>query len=249
MLIAVVGATGSIGAPVAAALAARGHEVRALSRHSASHPVDLETGAGLGEALAGVETVIDASNAGPNPKAAEKVLLEGGQRLLEAGRAAGVGHHVCISIVGIERVPLGYYNVKVEQEGLVRASGLPFSIVRATQFHTLLDMTFAGFSRLRVMPAFKLPMQPVDPLEVAEVIATVSGEPIGGTTTVAGPRVEDFRELMRTWRAHAKKRTVQVRAPLPGDLGRALRAGSLTDPSPDHRGSTGFAEWLERRGG
>lgn len=231
-----------------AALSARGHDVRALSRRSPTHPVDLETGSGLEHALRGVEVVVDASNAGPNVRAAERVLLEGGKRLLEAERAAAVSHHVCISIIGIERVPLGYYNVKVDQEELVRSSGLPFSIVRATQFHQLLEQTFASLSRLRVMPAFRLPLQPIDPVEVAEMIATITGSPMGATTTIAGPRIEDVRDLMRAWRRHSGRRTVQVRAPLPGDLGRALRAGGLTDPSPDRRGELGFAEWLARQG-
>jgi uncharacterized protein YbjT (DUF2867 family) len=249
MLVAVVGATGSIGAPVGAALRARGREVRALSRRSPDYPVDLETGAGLEQALRGVDVVIDASNAGPNVRAAEKVLLEGGKRLLEAERAAGVSHHVCISIVGIERVPLGYYNVKVEQEALVRESGMPYSIVRATQFHQLLDEAFSGVARFRLMPAFRVPIQPVDPDEVAEVIATVAGAPSEKTTTVAGPTIEDSAELMRVWRAQAGRRTVQVRMPLPGDLGRALRSGAITDDAPDHRGQLGFAEWLEQREG
>jgi uncharacterized protein YbjT (DUF2867 family) len=130
----------------------------------------------------------------------------------------------------------------------VRDSGVPFSIVRSTQFHQLLDMTFAGLARYRVMPAVWLPLQPVDPAEVAEVIAdTAAGAPTAETTTVAGPRVEDVRELLRAWRKADGRRTVQVRVPLVGDLGKALRAGGLTDESPDHRGQLGFAEWLERR--
>lgn len=241
-----VGATGSIGAPVAAALAGRGHEVRALSRRAAEYPVDLETGSGLAAALEGADAVVDASNAGPDTHAAERLLLEGGRRLLAAEREAGIGHHLCISIVGIEHVPLGYYGVKVEQERLVRESGLPFSILRSTQFHTLAAMMFAGLSRFRLMPSFSFPLQPVDTLEVAEVVAGAVETPTGATATIAGPRVESAGELLRQWRRHAERRTLQVRTPLPGSLGKALRAGALTDERPDHRGRVSFAEWLAR---
>ena len=171
MKIAIAGATGSIGAPVAAELIKRGHGVRALSRRSEQHPVDLETGAGLAGALEGCDALVDASNGGPAEKAARAVLIEGGRRLLDAAAEAGIRHHVCISIVGIEAVPLPYYRVKVEQEGQVEASGVPYSIVRATQFHTLLDGLFTAASRYRLLPGGAARIQPVDPIQVAEVIA------------------------------------------------------------------------------
>jgi uncharacterized protein YbjT (DUF2867 family) len=125
MVIAVAGATGSIGKPVAMELLARGHEVRALSRSAPAFPVDLTTGAGLDAALDGCDALVDASNAGPAAAAAREVLIDGGRRLLEAAGRAGIGHHVCISIVGIEHVPMPYYEIKVEQEALVRASEVP----------------------------------------------------------------------------------------------------------------------------
>ena len=139
MRIAVVGATGTAGTPIAAELERGGHEVRRLSRHSETHPVDLLTGEGLDAALEGCEAVIDASNVNGRTKQTRELLVDGGRRLLAAEARAGVGHHVCISIVGIEKVPMGYYGVKVEQEEMVRAAGVPWSIVRATQFHQLLD--------------------------------------------------------------------------------------------------------------
>ncbi|MEU2632071.1 NAD(P)H-binding protein, partial [Kitasatospora sp. NPDC007106] len=118
MRIAIVGGTGTLGSHVTEELRARGHEVRVLSRRSPEHPVDLTTGAGLAAALAGCEVVVDAANS-RSAKGAERTLVDGTRHLLAAERAAGVGHHVCVSIVGCDRVPVGYYAVKTAQERAV----------------------------------------------------------------------------------------------------------------------------------
>ncbi len=247
--IAVAGATGSIGRPVAAELERRGHEVRGLSRRAPEFPVDLTTGAGLTEALTGCEVLIDASNAGPAEKPARAVLIEGGRRLLDAAEAAGVVHHVCISIVGIEHVPLPYYRLKVEQEDLVRGSGPPATIVRSTQFHTLIAGLFDAAARIRLLPGGSARLQPVDPDEVATAIADVAEGPARTETiTIAGPEIVELGALARSYRENAGIRALVIPAPLPPKLGRALRAGSLTDPAPDHRGEVEFGAWLRARG-
>lgn len=247
MRIAIAGATGSVGAPTAAALAERGHEVRALSRHSDEYPVDLTTGEGLPAALEGCQVLIDASNAGPSEKPARAVLIEGGRRLIEAARDAGVRHHVCISIVGIEQVPIPYYRVKVEQEQLVVDSGLPYSIVRSTQFHSLVTYLFESAARFLVVPGGRPKLQPVDPGDVAVVLADVAeGDPIGGRTSVVGPEVEELGSLAREWKQATGRRVLVGPAPLPPRLGKPLRAGALTDAAAEHHGSVGFAEWLRR---
>jgi uncharacterized protein YbjT (DUF2867 family) len=133
MNIAVIGGTGTLGHHVVEQARSRGHEARSLSRSSADFPVDLTTGAGLEAALAGVEVVVDASNA---QKGAQEVLVEGSRRLLAAERDAGVRHHVLISIVGIEQTPARYYATKVAQERVVSDGPVPWTIVRGT-------MTFA----------------------------------------------------------------------------------------------------------
>jgi uncharacterized protein YbjT (DUF2867 family) len=251
MRIAIAGATGSIGGPAAEELARRGHEVRRLSRSSSEYPIDLETGAGLSEALDGCEVLLDASNGGPAENAAREILIEGGRRLLDAAASAGVGHHICISIVGIERVRQGYpyYRVKIEQEALAEASGIPYSIVRATQFHTLLDMLFTGTCRYRLLLGGAAKIQPVDPGEVAAVLADrAEGGPIGGRETVAGPEVLELGEMARRWKRARGARAAVVPAPLPPKLGRAVRGGALTDSSPDHRGTIGWSAWLSERG-
>lgn len=247
MEIAVVGATGTLGRAVVAELRGRGRDVRLLGRSSAEHPVDVTTGAGLHDALAGCGAVVDATNA-PG-RGAGAVLVEGTRRLLAAEAECGVAHHVCVSIVGIERVPMSYYRTKLRQEEAVHAGGVPFSIVRATQFHDLVAALLAGFARRRVSPRSRARLQPVDVTEVARVVADVAiGEPLGATTTVAGPEPTDLSGLARTWATHTGRRGVPLPLPLPPRLGRALRAGGLTCAEPDVHGTTGFAAWLAARG-
>lgn len=248
MRIAVVGATGTAGAPIADALESAGHEVRRLSRSSPAHPVDLRTGAGLAAALEGCECVVDASNAMGRGKAARAVLVDGNRSLLAAEEAAGVRHHVCVSIVGIERVPMSYYRVKLEQEAVVREGGVPWSIVRSTQFHQLLDWAFGSLSRARVLPVSQAPLQPVDPTEVGGFVAAVAAaEPRMEIATVAGPRAEPIAELARAWRSARGRRALLVPVPLLGAAGSGLRAGGLTDEAPDHRGTVTFSAWLAER--
>jgi uncharacterized protein YbjT (DUF2867 family) len=245
--IAVAGATGSIGKPVAMELLARGHDVRALSRSASEYPVDLTTGAGLDAALEGCDALVDASNAGPGEKAARELLIEGGRHLLDAAGRADIGHHICISIVGIEQVPMPYYEIKVEQEALVRASGLPATIIRATQFHTLIAMWLQMTARVRVLAGGSARFQPVAPREVAMVIADVAeGAPREDTVTIGGPEVNTLGELARTYKEAKGMRAVVVPLPLPPKLGRAMKGGALTIADPDHRGTTTFAEWLRR---
>jgi uncharacterized protein YbjT (DUF2867 family) len=188
--------------------------------------------------------VIDASNNSSRRRAAP-TLVEGSRRLLEAERGAGVRHHVCISIVGCDRVPLGYYRVKVEQERVTETGAVPWSIVRATQFHELIATAFAAASRLHLLPMAAARLQTVAARQVAEAVADVAeGEPLVRRLEVAGPEVREARDLARLWRPHAARRVLAVPLPLPGKLGRALRQGGLTTETPDVRGTVTFAEWL-----
>jgi uncharacterized protein YbjT (DUF2867 family) len=244
MRIAVAGGTGTVGRRLVARLARDGHEVRALSRHAAEHPIDLTTGAGLDAALAGCEVVIDASNGPPSPKA-RAVLVEGSRRLLDAEQRAGVAHHVCVSIVGIEDVPLAYYRIKLEQERVVEAGGIPWTIVRSTQFHDLVGSLLSAAARILILPAASARFQPIDVEEAAAAIADVaSAPPRGSRVNVAGPEVLELRALGRLWREATGRRTLEVPIPLPGKLGRALREGRLTTAEPDVRGQVTFAAWL-----
>jgi uncharacterized protein YbjT (DUF2867 family) len=244
MTIAIAGGTGTLGSHVAAELTARGQEVRILSRSSREFPVDLTTGSGLERALAGCAALIDASNA-TSAKRAEQVLVDGSRRLLAAERAAGVRHHVCISIVGCERVPFGYYRVKTRQEEVVRQGPVPYSVVRATQFHQLAAMALAAAGKWRVLPVPPMRLQTVAAADVATVVADVAaGVPLAGQLQVAGPELATARDLARTWKDVTGRRAMLVPLPLPGKIGRVLREGGLTTDHPDVRGTTTFADWL-----
>lgn len=254
MDIAVVGGTGLLGRQVAEQLRTRGHAVRVLSRHAPEYPVDLTTGAGLAEALAGCDVVVDASNNAGSTKAARRTLVEGTRLLLAAEARAGVGHHVCVSIVNCDEAPIGYFQVKADQERLVeRSVAVPWTIVRATQFHEFVVSAFlAPLARLGVHAVPGALLQPVAVVDAARVIAQAAeAPPHHGMVEVTGPEIVDLRELARVWRQLTGRRAVRLPVHLPGALGRALRAGVLTAPAHDvpgaptvHRGELTFRQWL-----
>jgi len=242
MRIAIAGGTGTLGRPVAAELSERGHEVRVLSRHAPEYQVDLTTGAGLAAALDGCQVVVDASSSPPRTAAA--VLVAGNRRLLDAGREAGVEHHVCVSIVGCDRLPIGYYRVKTEQEDVVVRGPVPWTIVRATQFHELVAGFFGAAARYGVVPTPRGVLQTIAAADAARAVADVAvGEPRRGRVEVAGPEVVPIGNLAATWRRTAGRRALLVPLPVPGRVGRALRDGWLTAVRPDVRGSVTFATW------
>ncbi len=239
MRIGIAGGTGTVGRRIAAELAARGHEVVVLSRHPAEgaehRRVDLATGEGLPQAVEGLDVVVDASNG---------TALSGTERLLAAERRAGVRHHVLVSIAGAEQVPLGYYRAKVAQEAALRDGGVPWSVVRATQFHGLVAFLFAKTAPARALPAPDVPLRPVDPRFVAAVAAEVAaGAPLLGIRTVAGPEVVRMPDLARQWRAATGRHAVRLPLPLPRRVGRPLRAGAFAPQAAETGGRT-FSEWL-----
>jgi uncharacterized protein YbjT (DUF2867 family) len=251
MNVAVVGGTGVLGKPLVAALAARGDEVRALSRtapkqlpEGVSHrSVDLTVGDGLDDALSGVEVVIDASNS--SPRNAGPVLVDGTERLLAAGARAGIRHHVGVSIVGCERVPTAYYKVKVEQEQAITSGEVPWSLLRATQFHALLAWAFGQAARAQMSPRGNARLQPVDPVVVVARLAEAAhAEPAGHLPEIAGPEVHTLSELAKAWR-RAKGRRLLLPLPIPmvGPIGRPLREGALCNPDAAASG-TSFEQWL-----
>ena len=246
MKTAIIGGTGTLGRLVAAELGRRGHDVRVLSRGAPRYRVDLTTGEGLEPALAGCDVVVDASN--NSSKHAARLLVDGSRRLLAAERTAGVGHHVCVSVVGCEQVPMGYFRVKAEQERVVEEGPVPWSIVRATQFHEYVLAMLTAAARWGVLPVPRARLQTIACAEVAGVVAEVAEDaPRKDRTQVAGPRAADAREVARTWRSVTGRRAVLVPVALPGKLGRALRAGALTTGEPDVRGTVTFADWLAAR--
>jgi uncharacterized protein YbjT (DUF2867 family) len=242
MEIAIIGGTGLLGRQVSEELRARGHEVRVVSRGAPKYRADLTTGAGLDEALAGCDAVVDASN--NSTKSAGATLVDGTRRLLAASQRAGVPHHVCTSVVGCERIPMGYFQVKAAQEALVAEGTVPWTVVRATQFHEYLAAMLGAGARYGVLSAPRALVQPVASAEVARAVAdTVVGEPRQGRVEVAGPEVTGLRDVAVAGRRAVRSRAVLLPLPLPGALGRALRGGAATTAHPDVRGMLTFASW------
>jgi len=246
MRIAIVGGTGTVGKHITSELAARGHEVRVLSRSSPEFPVDLTSGEGLAAALENCDVVVDASRTpSTSSKRAAQIHVEGSRILLAAEQAAGVAHHVCISIVGCDLVPFGYYKVKTDQEHVVEQGPVPYSIVRATQFHELLAGALAVAGKYHVLPAPNIQLQTVAAKDAGSAVADVAtGQPVNGKVEVAGPQTLMASDQARTWKSGTGTTAVIVPFPIPGKLGRGLRHGILTSDKPDIRGTITFSEWL-----
>jgi uncharacterized protein YbjT (DUF2867 family) len=242
--IAVAGATGHIGALTVSALEGRGHEVVRISR---SLGVDCLTGEGLDEALEGVEAAVDVTNIAATDRA-EAVAFFGGiaRNLLAAEHRAGVRHHVLLSIVGLDRVEgNAHYAGKREQERLVAAGPVPWTIVPATQFHDFAAMVTSWTERDGAATIAPLLVQPIAPSDVADVLAeVVAGEPQGRYPDVAGPEPQDLVDMAR--------RTNDVRGhhvrliPSWSGLFDTSMAGNVLLPGDRARiAPTTFDEWLE----
>lgn len=245
MRIAVAGGTGLMGRLVVAALADAGHDPVVLAR---STGVDLVTGAGLDEALAGAAAVVDVSNVVTfNRRRSVEYFESSTANLLAAGARAGLRHHVALSIVGVDRVDLGYYLGKRAQEALVLAGPVPATVVRATQFHEFAGQLLArGKGPLAVVPRMRI--QPVAAAEVAALLAGVAVEdPSGLGLEIAGPQVRDLAELTRLLLAAQRSRRAVLSVRLPGEVGRRMAGGALLPAAPGPRGSQRFEEWLAAR--
>ncbi|MGV4983497.1 SDR family oxidoreductase [Streptomyces sp. NRAIS4] len=242
--ILVTGGTGTLGRCLTERLRADGHEVRVLSRHAQPYAVDLrEGGSGLDAALAGVETVVHCATA-------QRGDEQAADHLIAAARRAGVGHLVYISIVGVDRVPLGYYKTKLAVERRIEASGLGWTILRTTQFHDLLVTILGGLAKPPVMlvPA-GVPDQPVEVGEVAERLAELAlGAPAGRVADMGGPEVRSLDSLARAYLRATGRRRAVARLPLFGGTYRAVREGGLLAPE-QAVGKTTFEEYLGRRFG
>lgn len=227
----VTGGTGVLGRVVVAELLARGHAVRVLSRRSGAvvpdrarlFTGDLSTGEGLAGAVAGVGTVVHCAS---DPRRHAKVDVPGTRRLVDAVKA-GRPHLVYVSIVGCDRIPYGYYRSKVESEGVVVDSGLPWSVLRATQFHELVLTIALAASRL---PVVLLPRglrdQPVDVRDVApRLVDLVESGPAGRAPDLGGPQVLTAEEIVRALAEARGRRARIVTVPLAGKVYAGLRAG------------------------
>ena len=251
MRVGVLGATGIAGSAVAAELVSRGHEVVALGRRpgpegTEHRRADVVTGDGLDTAFTGLDAVVECLNGkGTKDGVVRPVLIDGVRAALAAAADAGVAHAVSLSIIGCDRVPMGYYKVKVEQEGIVRAASLPATVVRATQFHQLVDFALGAARRTGLMPVPRIVLQPVDPADVATALADVVERGPGEDASIAGPEVLTLPDMAHGWRAARGSHRPVVPLPAVGATLRAMAAGGLTD----ERAPRGTRTWAQYLGG
>ncbi|MCI0429249.1 MAG: SDR family oxidoreductase [Rhodospirillales bacterium] len=246
MKIVVIGGSGLIGTKLVNRLRQNGHEVVAASPNSGVNTITRE---GLAEALAGAQVVVDVAN---SPSFEDKAVLEffetSGRNLLAAEAAAGVGHHLALSVVGADRLPdSGYLRAKMAQENLIKASKIPYTILRSTQFFEFLNgiaQSATDGQTVRLSPAL---VQPVVSDDVAAALADLTlGAPVNGTVELAGPERINLDELVRRFLS-AKQDARQVVADVHARyFGAKLNDQSLTPGDNPRIGPTRFEDWLSR---
>jgi uncharacterized protein YbjT (DUF2867 family) len=244
MKIVVIGGTGLIGSKLVDILRARGHEAVAASPNSG---VNTLTGEGLDAALAGADVVVDVAN---SPSFADDAVLAffttSGRNLLAAAKKAGVKHHVALSVVGTERLAeSGYFRAKIAQEELIRASGLPYTIVHSTQFFEFVGAIAASApagDTITLSPAY---IQPIASDDVAAAMADVTlGAPANGIVEIAGPERFRLADLMRDYLL-AKGDTRTVRAdPQARYFGAQLQEDTLVPRGAARLGAVQIGNWL-----
>jgi uncharacterized protein YbjT (DUF2867 family) len=247
MKIVVIGGTGLIGSKLVKILRDGGHDVLAASPSSGVNAV---TGEGLAKALVGAAVVVDVANA---PSWEDNAVLEffesAGRNIHAAEAAAGVGHHVALSVVGTDRLQAsGYFRAKLAQENLIKASKIPYTIVRATQFFEFVAGIADGGTTGDTVRLSHALMQPIFSGDVAAILADVAvGKPLNATIEIAGPdpiRMDDLARQFLTARNDARKVTTD---PTAGYFGTPVDDQSLVPTSPSPRlGPTRFADWLTR---
>ncbi|TFB95748.1 MULTISPECIES: SDR family oxidoreductase [unclassified Cryobacterium] len=243
MRIVVAGATGTVGRHVVAVAQRRGHEVVPLSRSTGQ---DVSTGVGLDAALTAADAVIDVTSVASTSAAASVEFFGAATRhLLAAEVRQSVGHHVALSIVGIDYLPLGYYAGKVEQERLVTAGPVPFSILRTTQFHEFARQVLgrASFGPIALVPAGLL--RPIAAADVADaLVAIADGTERGRHRDLRGPRDEILLDMVRKVIRADGRRMPALGVSLPGAYWRGMRSGVLRGTGDEGEAPTTFDEWL-----
>src|ERR1700680_4226914 len=245
MKIVVIGGTGLIGSKTVAILRQGGHEVVAASPQSGVNTI---TGEGLNEVMADAQVVIDLAN---SPSFEDKAVLEffetSGRNLLAAEAAAGVRHHVALSIVGTDRSDNGYFRAKVAQEKLIEASGIPYTIIRATQFLEFLGGIAASSTdgnMVRISPGL---FQPIAADDVAAIVADVAlAAPRNGIVEIAGPERAPFNEIVARYLKAVGAPPEVVSDPEARYFGGRVEEYSLVPLGEARLGRIGLDEWLRR---
>ena len=246
MKIVIIGGTGLIGSKTVTILRQGGHEVVAASPQSGVNTI---TGAGLKEVMAGAQVVIDLAN---SPSFEDKAVLEffeaSGRNLLAAEATAGVRHHVALSIVGADRTPdNGYFRAKVAQEKLIETSGIPYTIIRSTQFLEFLGAIAASGAdgnKVRISPGL---FQPIAADDVAAIVADVAlAAPRNGVVEIAGPERAPFNEVVARYLKAIGDPRVVVSDPEARYFGGRVEERSLVPLGEARLGRIAFDEWLSR---
>ena len=243
MRIAVAGGTGTVGRYVVDAARLQGHEVTILSRATGT---DLAAGTGLIEALRGTEAVIDVTSISTQSgTVSEKFFGAVTHHLLEAERVAGVGHHLSLSIVGSDRAPFGYYAGKAVQEQLVSTGSIPWTILRAAQFHEFAAQIYKQITLGPVSLVPTMMSQPVAAREVGRHLVELAEHgPSGRPADLAGPEVLRMADMVRSYARAVGGRGPIWEVPLPGGFGRALRDGTVTAGPGAMLGTQTFSDWI-----
>ena len=257
MNVLLTGATGTLGSALLASGRRREHGVRAAARRvPLDRPiegvewrsVDLLTGGGLDNAMAGVDVVLHAASA-PRGEA-ERTEVDGTHRLLDAAKRARVKHVVYVSIVGVDRIPIDYYRHKLAAERHVAEGRVPWTIVRGTQFHDLIDTWCGALAKSPVpvgMRGWKV--QPIHVADFADALwDTVAAAPRGRAPEVAGPQVLTWPEVVAAWRGATGRRPFALGLPIPGRLSRLMREGAACAPERAV-GKLTWSDWLARKYG
>jgi len=246
MKIVVIGGSGLIGTKLVNILRQRGHEAIAASPASG---VNTLTGQGLAEVLAGTQVVVDVAN---SPSFEDKAVLEffetSGRNLLAAEAAAGVTHHIALSVVGTDKlVESGYFRGKIAQEKLIRAASVPYTIVHSTQFMEFLGgiaQSGTEGQTVRLSPAF---VQPIASDDVAAAMADFTlGAPVNGTVEIAGPEKVRLSDLVQRFLTASKDPRKVVADPQARYFGAALKDDTLVPVGKARLGGIRFEEWFSK---
>lgn len=247
--ILVTGGTGTLGGHVVPLLRASGHDVRVLTRRPRPATAgveyvtgDLLKGEGVGAAVDGVQTVLHLAGGPKGDDVATRTLVR-------AASEAGVRHLVHISVVGADRVPLAWMRTKLESERAVAGSGIPWTILRAAQFHDLALTMVEKMAKLPVLPVpGGLRLQPVDSREVAARLAELTlGAPSGLVPDLTGPHVYDLAALARPYLRRSGRRRPMLPVRIPGKAGRAYRAGANLTLEGAEEGKRTWEEFLAEK--
>ena len=253
----VTGGAGMLGRKVVKELGGTGYSVRIMSRKprptnlsSATEWIqaDLETGQGLADAVTGIDVIVHAAS---SPfKHTRQIDVDGTRLLLEQARDAGVAHVIYISIVGVDRIPYNYYRAKLAAEELVRRSDIPWSILRATQFHYLVDFVLQAATKLPLVTVLTtdLKIQSIDESEVASRLCEiVVAGPGGRLPDLGGPEVLTAGEMAHSWLMLRGLHRFVFPLYLPGKIAQGFRRGYNTCPDQPVRGHITWAEWVRSR--